>query len=51
MIQLKKLGTTTRFALQPFHPFYEYNKYLAEIKSLKGEHAEVEQSNAHENAV
>ena len=51
MIQLKKLGTTTRFALRPFNPFYEYNKYLAEVKSLKGVHAEEEQSNIDENAV
>ena len=51
MIQLRKLGTTTRFASQPFNPFYEYNKYLAEIKSPKGEHADEDQSNIDENAV
>ena len=51
MTQLKKLGTTTRFALQPFNPFYEYNKLFAEVKNPKGGHAEEQQSNVDENTV
>ena len=51
MTQLKKLGTTTRFALQPFNPFYEYNEYFVEVKNPKGEHAEEQQSNVDENTV
>ena len=51
MTQLKKLGATTRFALQPFNPFYEYIKYFAEVKNPKGEHAEEQQSNVDENTV
>ena len=51
ILQIEKLGTTTRFALQSFNPFYEYIKYLAEVKNLKEEQAEEEQSHVDENAV
>ena len=51
MTQPKMLGTTTRFASQPFNLFYKYNKYLAEIKNPKGEHAEEQQLNVDENLV
>ena len=51
MIQLKKLGTTIRFALQPFNPFYEFGKNLAEVKNREGELLEEKQANVGENAV
>ena len=35
IIRLKRLGTKTRFALQPLNPFDEYNKFLIDVKELK----------------
>ena len=37
IIRLKRLGTKTRFALQPLNPFYEYNKFLIDVKELKNQ--------------
>ena len=39
IVRLKRLGTKTRFALQPLNPFYEYNKFLSDVKALKKQQA------------
>ena len=37
IIHFKRLGTRTRFASQPLNPFYEYNKFLLDVKELKNQ--------------
>ena len=35
--RFKRLGTKTRFALQPLNLFYGYNKFLIDVKELKNQ--------------